>query len=59
MIYQRALAALRVDAGSVVFFDDVAANVEAAQEVGIAAFQVAGITDLRTCLNKLGLLPSP
>ena len=55
-IYQRALAALGVDAGAVVFFDDVAANVDAAREVGITAFQVAGITGLRTCLNKLGLL---
>jgi len=50
------LAALGVDAGAVVFFEDVAANVDAAREVGITAFQVAGITELRTCLNKLGLL---
>jgi putative hydrolase of the HAD superfamily len=59
MIYQRALATLRVDAESVVFFDDVAANVEAAQKIGITAFQVAGITDLRSCLEKLGLLHNP
>jgi glucose-1-phosphatase len=58
-IYQRALAALGVDAGAVVFFDDVAANVDGAREVGITAFQVAGITELRTCLNKLGLLHDP
>lgn len=59
MIFQRALAALHVGAGAVVFFDDVAANVEAAREVGIAAFEVAGITELRACLDKLGLLQNP
>jgi FMN phosphatase YigB (HAD superfamily) len=59
MIYQRALATLRVHPGAVVFFDDVAANDEAAREAGIAAFRVAGITELRACLNKLGLLHNP
>jgi HAD superfamily hydrolase (TIGR01509 family) len=59
LIYHRALAALHVAPGAVVFFDDGAANVEAAREVGIAAFQVAGVTELRTCLSALGLLHSP
>lgn len=59
MIYQRALAALHVAPHDVFFFDDVAANVEAARETGITAFQVAGITELRTCLGALGLLRDP
>ena len=58
IIFQRALAALHMEAGAVVFFDDVAANVESARDVGITAFQVSGIAELRTCLNKLGLLQS-
>ena len=56
MIYQRALAALRVDPDAVLFFDDVAANVEAARAVGITAFQVAGIAELRVCLSAQGLM---
>jgi len=56
VIYQRALAALLVAPEAVVFFDDVAANVEAARAVGITAFQVAGVVELRTCLSALGLL---
>ncbi len=56
VIYQRALAALHVTPDVVFFFDDVAANVEAARETGIRAFQVAGITELRACLSALGLL---
>jgi glucose-1-phosphatase len=59
LIYQRALAALHMAPEAVVFFDDVAANVEAAQEVGITAFQVAGVTELHACLSILGLLHSP
>jgi putative hydrolase of the HAD superfamily len=59
VIYERALAALRVAPEAVLFFDDVAANVEAARTVGIRAFQVADITELRTCLTSLGMLREP
>lgn len=59
LIYQRALAALHVEPEAVVFFDDVATNVEAARAVGITAFQVAGVVELRTCLCALGLLHAP
>lgn len=59
VIYQRALAALHVAPEAVVFFDDVAANVEAARAVGIAAFQVTGVVELRTCLSARGLLHDP
>jgi HAD superfamily hydrolase (TIGR01509 family) len=54
LIYQRVLAALHVELDAVIFFDDTAANIEAAREMGIAAFQVAGI-----CLSALGLLHGP
>ena len=57
-IYRRALATLHMAPEAVVFFDDVAANVVAAREVGITAFQVAGVTELRACLSVLGLLHS-
>jgi putative hydrolase of the HAD superfamily len=56
MIFQRTLSALRVKPEVVVFFDDSAANVSAARELGIEAFQVAGVTELRACLIKLGFL---
>jgi len=44
---------------ALLFFDDVAANVEAARTVGIRAFQVSGITGLRPCLTSLGLEHDP
>jgi glucose-1-phosphatase len=56
VIYQRALATLHVAPEAVVFFDDVRGNVKAARAVGIAAFKVAGVVELWTCLSALGLL---
>ena len=55
-IFQWTLSALRLKPEAVVFFDDSADNVSAAREVGVDAFQVAGFTELRACLIKLGFL---
>jgi len=55
-IYLTALERLRVAAADVVFFDDVAANVTAARDLGIRAFQVRGVEDIRSALAAEGLL---
>jgi HAD superfamily hydrolase (TIGR01509 family) len=55
-IYARALDELDVEPHRVTFFDDVAANVEAARGAGMSAYQVDGIPDLRARLRDLGYL---
>ena len=55
-IYRAALARLNVPAADVVFFDDSKANVLAAVDVGIRAFQVNGVDDIRLRLAAEGLL---
>ena len=54
--FRSALEALQVDAGQVVFFDDVEANVEAARKLGITSYQVSGVEHLRRTLTEVGLL---
>ncbi len=41
---------------SIVFFDDLAANIEAAKSAGMRAYQVRGVDQLRERLNEEGLL---
>jgi putative hydrolase of the HAD superfamily len=53
-IYEEALRRLDVPASSVVFFDDVQANVDAALAVGMQAHRVVGIEGLRACLAENG-----
>ena len=54
-IYVATLKKLEAEPGQVVFFDDIAANVEAAQRLGIVAHQVSGIGELRARIRELGL----
>lgn len=56
-IYLAALERLRVSPQAVAFFDDVAANVAAASQLGMRAFQVAGVEEVRATLIKELLLP--
>ena len=42
---------------SIVFFDDLAANVEAAKSAGMRAYQVRGVEELRARLVSEGLSP--
>ncbi len=58
-IFKKALSMLGVEPKDVVFFDDAAVNVLAAQQFGIMSFQVNGITELHSCLEDLDLLTSP
>ncbi len=53
--YTHALEELRVPAGDVYFFDDLAPNVEAAREAGINAYQVSGLPALAARLREEGL----
>jgi glucose-1-phosphatase len=41
---------------AIVFFDDMAANVEAAKSAGMRAYQVRGVDELRDCLMSERLL---
>ncbi|HET9468975.1 MAG TPA: HAD family phosphatase [Vicinamibacterales bacterium] len=56
-IYQIALERAKVSSPeAIVFFDDLAANVEAAKSVGLRAYQVRGIDELRARIVAEGLL---
>ncbi len=58
-IYRCAISLLNVKPDEVLFFDDSAANVAGAAQVGIPAFQISGVDELRSCLQELGLLAGP
>jgi len=55
-IYRVVLERLGVTPAAVIFFDDSAANVAAAHVLGLRAYQVEGVEQLRACLDRLQLL---
>ena len=55
-IYRLALDRLRVSPDAVLFFDDLKPNVTAASALGIRAFQVEGVEEVRRCLVREHLL---
>ena len=55
-IYRVALDRLQVSPDAVVFFDDLKPNVVAASELGIRAFQVEGVEEVRECMAREHLL---
>ena len=55
-IYRRAFSTLRVEPQTVIFFDDLEANVEGAKAAGAQAYRVKGIAELRKRLEELKLL---
>ena len=55
-IYRLALDRLRVSPDAVLFFDDLKPNVTAASALGIRAFQVEGVEEVRRCLMREHLL---
>jgi glucose-1-phosphatase len=56
-IYKAALDRAKVSSpDAIVFFDDLAANVDAAKSVGLRAYQVRGVDELRERLIKERLL---
>ena len=55
VIYKALLAALDMDAGSVVFFDDIQENVDGARALGIQAFLWTSPDQARRDLRKLGV----
>jgi len=55
-IYTLALDRLGVSPEAVLFFDDLKPNVAAASALGIRAFQVEGVEELRQCLAREHLL---
>jgi 2-haloacid dehalogenase len=58
-VYRHLLDRFGLDAASTVFIDDSAANVRAAQEVGMIAIRFEGGDALRTALAGHGLLGGP
>ena len=55
-IFRIALERARLEAENVMFFDDLAANVEAAKSLGIHARQVRGVDGIRDALVKEKIL---
>ena len=55
-IYHHALRELAVEPHETVFFDDLTDNIEAARSVGMTAYRVRGIDELRAALIDNGLL---
>ncbi len=55
-IYDRAVAALGVPAGRVVFLDDNLVNVDGALAAGLVARRARGVTEARAALVALGVL---
>lgn len=56
-IFEHVAAAVPVPAGEVLFLDDNAANVEAAQAAGFGADRVSGVADARRALVAAAVLP--
>ena len=58
-IFKLAIERARVSSPqAIVFFDDLAANVEAAKSAGLRAYQVRGVDELRRRLASEGLSPA-
>ena len=56
-IFAAAIRELRVPAARIAYFDDTAANVDAAEAAGMSAHLTDGPAALEACLVRLGLLP--
>lgn len=56
-IFAAAIRELGVPAARVAFFDDTAANIDAAGAAGMDAHLTDGVDELEACLLRLGLLP--
>lgn len=55
-IFEHVIEDLGVPPERIAFFDDTPVNIEAAREIGIAAFEVDGFTSLETRLGDLGVI---
>jgi glucose-1-phosphatase len=56
-IFTAAIRELGVPAPRIAYFDDTAANVDAASDAGMCAHLTDGVAALEACLVRLGLLP--
>jgi epoxide hydrolase-like predicted phosphatase len=55
-VYEHVLSEMGVRPAAATFFDDLEVNVEAARRVGMRAFRVEGVGELRSCLRENGYL---
>lgn len=55
-VYEYVLKELGAGPGQSTFFDDQEPNVEAARRLGMRAYRVEGVAELRACLRELGYL---
>lgn len=53
--FTHAIEVLGVSAEVIYFFDDLSANVKAARNIGIQAFQVKGVTETKAALRSCGI----
>jgi len=54
-IFEHVVADLGAPPEGIFFFDDTSVHVRAARNVGLAAFEVDGLTELETCLQRIGV----
>jgi putative hydrolase of the HAD superfamily len=55
-IFEHVLQAMDLAPHEVTFFDDQQANIDGAKAVGLHAYRVKGLDELRACLRELGCL---
>jgi len=55
-IFDAVIRDLGTTAGRIAYFDDTAANVDAASAAGLDAHLTDGVAELEACLVRLGLL---
>ena len=55
-VFEKVMSELRVEPGQLWFFDDSLSNVQAAERLGIRAFQVRGVEGTKRVLRREGVL---
>lgn len=58
-VFRHVVGELRVPPSSVLFLDDNATNVAAAERAGLRAVQTRGVAEARAALQMTGVLPGP
>ena len=54
-IFEHVVADLGAPPEPIFFFDETSVHVRAARNVGLTAFEVDGLTELETCLQRIGV----
>jgi putative hydrolase of the HAD superfamily len=54
--FHQVIDSLNCNAAEILFLDDNSLNTDAASQIGIASFQVRGVTEAREVLRRSGIL---